>query len=305
MKHTRAIRNPNEHLDSSAIRSARYATLNNRAATEQAKQLVDHVFVQVARSNGSERPRGPYGKTKQQLRRGVEGFLGDLLRAAGHEHGFVYRSLHAGSFTGDDVGARAFKQLIDRLKALGLIDHIRGFQDRFRWDAGGPEVVSRASASRFRATPQLLELAAHLDVAVSEAKAHFIAGLPKQPLQVRPSSRRNEYGQKLKGRRMPFKRTPQTNALEAEVRELNEFFDGYELRGGTHRGFIRSFNKGDDPHFKWNMGGRLYSQGDDNFQLMKEEDRLRMTIDGEPICEIDIRASYLTIYHAWFNRQLA
>jgi hypothetical protein len=26
-----------------------------------------------------------------------------------------------------------------------------------------------------------------------------------------------------------------------------------------------------------------------------------MTIDEEPICEIDIRASYLTIYHAHFR----
>jgi uncharacterized protein YidB (DUF937 family) len=167
------------------------------------------VFVQVARSNGSERPRGPYGKTKQQLRRGVEGFLGDLLRAAGHEHakGFVHRSLHAGSFTGEDVGTRAFNQLIDRLKALGLVEQVRGFQARSQWDAGGPEHVSRASASRFRATPQLLKLAADFGVAVSEAKTHFIADLPKHPLQVRPSSRRNEYGQKLKGRRMPVKRT--------------------------------------------------------------------------------------------------
>jgi hypothetical protein len=313
MKNTGTIRsseehlgNPKEPLDASALKSARYATLNNRAATEQAKQLVDHVFLQVARADNSERPRGPYGKTKQQLRRGVEGFLGDLLRAAGNEHakGFVHRSLHAGSFTGEDVGARAFNQLIDRLKALGLIEHARGFQDRFRWDAGGPEVVSRARASRFRATPQLLELAAQFGVAVSDAKAHFIAGLPKQPLQVRRSSRRNEYGQKLRGSGMPLKRTPQTNALEAEVKELNEFFDGFDLRSGTHRGFIRSFNKGDDPHFKWNMGGRLYSPGDDNFQLMKEEDRLRMTIGGEPVCEIDIRASYLTIYLGWFDQQL-
>jgi hypothetical protein len=37
---------------------------------------------------------------------------------------------------------------------------------------------------------------------------------------------------------------------------------------------------------------------------MKEEARLRMTIDGEPVCEIDIRASYLTIYLAWFNQEL-
>jgi hypothetical protein len=311
MNPTGPIRSPEEPVElspelRSAIRSARYATVHNRAATEQAKQLVDHVFEQVIKANVSKRRRGPYGKTKQQIRRGVEGFLGDLLRAAGHEHakGWVHRSLQSNSFTGEDVGYRAFTRVVHRLRALGLIEHIPGYQERSRWEAGGPEYVSRASAARFKATPQLLELAAYFGVPISEAKAHFIAALPKFPLQVRPSSRRNEYGQKLKGRRMRFERTPQTDALEAEVRELNEFFDGFELRGGTHRGFIRSFNKGDNPHFKWNMGGRLYSQGDDNFQLMKEEGRLRMTIDGEAVCEIDIRASYLTIYHAWFGAEL-
>jgi hypothetical protein len=310
---TGTIRNPKEHLgnpkeplDASAIRSAPYATLNNLAATDQAKQLVDHVLERVLEANTSERRRGLYGKTQQQLRRGIEGFLGDLLRAAGHENakGFVHRSLYAGSFTGEDVGVRAFTQLIHGLKALGLIEHARGYQNRFRWVAGGPEVVSAASASRFRATNQLLELAVYFGIPVKEAKAHFIVGLPKRPLQVRPSSRRDEYGQKLKGRLMPFKPTPQTDALEAEVKELNEFFDGFELRGGTHRGFIRRFNKGDDPDFKWNMGGRLYSQGEDSFQLMNEKERLRMTINGEPVCEIDIRASFLTIYLAWFDQQL-
>jgi hypothetical protein len=172
------------------------------------------------------------------------------------------------------------------------------------FDPGAAKIVYRASAARFKATTQLLELAGHFGVPISEAKAHFIADLPKHPLQVRPSSQRTEYGQKLKGRRMSFKRTPRTDALEADIRELNEFFDGFELRGGTHRGFIRSFNKGDDPHFKWNMGGRLYSQGDDNFQLMKEANRLRMTIDGEAVCEIDIKASYLTIYLSWFRQPL-
>jgi hypothetical protein len=313
MKNTGTIRSPKEHLgnpkepvDASAIRNARHAAMANRAVTAQAKRFVDHVFAQVAQSNGSERPRGSYGKTKEQLQRGVEGFLGDLLRAAGNEHakGYVYRSLHGGSFIGEDVGRIAFRLMIDRLQELGLIDHRRGYQNRFRWEAGGPEVVGRASASRFRATPQLLELAESFGVRVGDAKHHFITGLPKHPLQVRRSSRRDKQGQKSKGSLMPLKQTPQTAALEAEVRELNEFFDGFELRGGTHRGFIRRFNKGDDEHFAWNLGGRLYSQGEDNFQLMKPEDRLLMTIDGEAVCEIDIRASFLTIYHGWFNQQL-
>ena len=46
------------------------------------------------------------------------------------------------------------------------------------------------------------------------------------------------------------------------------------------------------------MGGRLYSHGERNYQQMESADRLRMTINGEPVCEVDIRASYLTIFHA-------
>ena len=55
------------------------------------------------------------------------------------------------------------------------------------------------------------------------------------------------------------------------------------------------FNNGDHPKFNWNMGGRLYSYGESNYQQMESADRLRMTINGEEVCEIDIRASYLTI----------
>ena len=65
-----------------------------------------------------------------------------------------------------------------------------------------------------------------------------------------------------------------------------------------HRGYLRVFNNGDHPNFDWNMGGRLYSHGEGNYQQMERADRLRMTINGEPVCEIDIRASYLTIFHA-------
>jgi hypothetical protein len=33
------------------------------------------------------------------------------------------------------------------------------------------------------------------------------------------------------------------------VKELNTFFDGIELHGGTHRGYLRVFNNGDHPNF--------------------------------------------------------
>jgi hypothetical protein len=49
------------------------------------------------------------------------------------------------------------------------------------------------------------------------------------------------------------------------------------------------------------MGGRLYSYGEANNQQTELADRLKMTINGERVCEIDIRANYLTIFHALYG----
>jgi hypothetical protein len=147
----------------------------------------------------------------------------------------------------------------------------------------------------------LFHLAAGFGIdVVRDVKQHFITELPKEPLQLRTASRRS-YGQKVQGQQMPIKPTPRTKQLEDEVKELNAFFEGFELGGGTHRGYIRVFSEGDVKGFKWNRGGRLYSRGDENYQLLKEADRLRMTIDNEPVCEIDIKASFPTIYLGRFD----
>jgi hypothetical protein len=240
------------------------------------------------------------------MQRAVEGLAGDLLLAQGHgkANGWVFRSLRPASFTGEAVGYRAFTQVSERLTALGFVERKDGFQmwmDGF--DEGGPKLPYRKYATRFKATPKLLELSARCGVATAQAKDHFLLELPARPLQCRTSTIR-AYGEKVKSRSMKFTHTADTKALEDDVRELNMFFDQFELRGGTHRGFVRIFNQGDDPDFDWNKGGRLYSQGDGNYQQMSKERRLLMTIAGEPVCEIDIRASYLTIYHAWFDKQL-
>jgi hypothetical protein len=85
------------------------------------------------------------------------------------------------------------------------------------------------------------------------------------------------------------------------VKELNAFLAEHVIRGATHRWFRRIFHEGDKPGFDWNKGGRLYSDGKDSYQQLPRPERLKMTIDGEPVCEIDIRASYLTILHARYS----
>ena len=82
------------------------------------------------------------------------------------------------------------------------------------------------------------------------------------------------------------------------MKELNEFLGQHVISGAMHRWFHRTFNLGDEEGFAWNKGGRLYSDGKGSYQNIPRPERLKMTIDRESVCEIDIRASYLTILHA-------
>jgi hypothetical protein len=68
---------------------------------------------------------------------------------------------------------------------------------------------------------------------------------------------------------------------------------------------IRIFQNGDQAGFDWNYGGRLYSQPPrTNYQQMSKLKRLKMKFNGEAVAEIDIRASYLTLFYAWHDAQL-
>ncbi|MFZ0151198.1 MAG: hypothetical protein WAM72_23205, partial [Xanthobacteraceae bacterium] len=59
---------------------------------------------------------------------------------------------------------------------------------------------------------------------------------------LRAASRRNDYGTKISGRLMRFERTALTTKLEQELKDLNKFLDGFELRSAIHRGYTRVFN---------------------------------------------------------------
>jgi hypothetical protein len=294
-----------------ALENARYAALTSRARTEEANALVDHVMallpeVTPEKANGTATPkrtRGPYAGTRKQWRRAVEGLLADLLGAHNSDKakGWVYRSLQTKSFSGNkEVGHRAFKFVVEGLTKVGLMEHkppvtywTQGFGEQ------GPDLARFRRTSRFKATPELLEQSAEHGVIPRDVGQHFMAELPADPLVLRAASIRSEEdGYKVKGPLLPINPTTHTAKLEKEVRDLNTFFDQFALRGGTHRGFVRAFNEGNSEAFRWNKGGRLYSQGDNSFQLLSQEDRLRMTIDGEAVCEIDIKSSFLTIYYA-------
>jgi hypothetical protein len=287
------------------LQAATYASLRAHATTEQAKALVAKLSSMVEehtiQAGLRERKRRD---TAGKLEYATGAFLADLLRPleAEEPNGWVYRSLNKGAFTGGPVGRHAFNQLIDGLKGLGFLQHVPGpkVSDE-REDTG-------RYAARFRATPALLLFCIEHGVEPAQALDHFEFEyeLPEHPVALRARKLKNFFSStEVVGKPMEFERTSEVEAMEASIHELNAFIAQHTLRGGLHQGYVRIFQNGDDPNFSWNKGGRLYSQPfAESYQVMSAKDRAKMTIDGEPVAEIDISASYLTIFLSLHGIQL-
>jgi hypothetical protein len=140
---------------------------------------------------------------------------------------------------------------------------------------------------------QLIKLAEHFGVPLDNISDHFKPEPPHNPLVLRGHSsgfgRNKKPGPIIK----KYERTETIERLEADIRELNDFLARCNISGGEHHGYTRNFNNA-----SWKKGGRLYSVGGGYQQMSPPEKRLQMTINGEAVAEIDIKASHLTIYHA-------
>jgi hypothetical protein len=287
------------------LKAASYATLRAHATSESAKALVAKLSSMVEEHTIQAGLRKKKRKnTAGKLEYATGAFLADLLRPLDAEepNGWVYRSLQAKSFTGGAVPRLTFEQLLDGLKGLAFLDHVLGHKV-----SGEPEDTMQY-ASRFRATPALLRFCREHGLEPTRVPDHFEFeyDLPKHPVELRARKLKNFFSSAEPiGKPMEFERTGFVEVMETSIRELNEFFAKQTLRGGLHQGYIRIFQNGDDPAFRWNKGGRFYSQPFvDSYQVMSAARRAEMTINGEPVAEIDIRASYLTIFMSLHQLQL-
>jgi hypothetical protein len=273
---------------SQALRDdAEYASLARRAATDDSRSLVDEVLRLITVSEAETRKR-QRGSRTAAFRQVVEGFLGDLLAARGE--GWVYKSTGHSTFTKGDVSPRHITAVREGLKKLDLLEEIPG-------DQNGP-------ATRFRATPKLKCLATQRGVQPSEVDAHFALPLPEHPLRLMGASTWAG-DNKIRGKAMEIDYTEKVTALERTIIDLNYYLDQFVITGGTHRGYYRQFECGDHEQFDWDLGGRLYSQdGKHSYQQLDRAKRLKMTINGKSVCEVDARASTLTIFQATVGRPL-
>jgi hypothetical protein len=270
-----------------ALHNADYASLTRRAATDDSCALIDEVLRLITASEAGTRMRQRVSRA-DAFKEAVEGFLGDLLAAKGD--GWVYRLTGHDACTKGDISTHHISAVREGLKKLDLLEEVLGSQ---QWSDG--HVTKRAT--RFRATPALKSLAIRYGVQPDEAEWHFVLPLPEHPLR-RMGASTWTWGNKIRGRAMEIDYTAKVTAMQQVIRDLNNFLDSFVIMGGTHRGYYRQFECGDHPQFDWQLGGRLYSQGKHNYQQLPSAERRRMTIDGQAVCEVDVRASTLTIFQA-------
>ena len=113
------------------------------------------------------------------------------------------------------------------------------------------------------------------------------------PVRVRESKERWENkGQSILKRHCRRRFGSAYREEEIRLEKLNRTYEAHPLKAldGTHWGSVfRGFNEG-----RLDRGGRLYG----DWQQLKEIDRLKLTIDGEPVVEIDVVASFLFIVSA-------
>jgi hypothetical protein len=278
----------------------RYADLRSRARTPGAEKLIAFIRdgIEQLERKGNKRVRERREKSGAKFSEAIERFVGDLLRArAGTSRaGRIYRAIGKMSFDDDPVKYDVFTKVLEGLKGLELIGHLKG-QSRYRKTPFGAVQLPGLGA-RFWATENLLTLAEHCGIDRSNVGEHFAPEPPKHPLVLKDYAT-GRGRNKESGRSVKYDHTPETERLEADVRELNDFLAPFELMGGEHTGYIRVFN-----NRAWDKGGRLYSVGKHSYQQITEADRIKMRINGEPVAEIDIKASQLTIYHAMVGKPL-
>lgn len=261
----------------------RYMALNTRPASLPAQELVKGLTERVAAIKAA--------KPTKKLESAVGAILGDLASIAGGEPtAHCFRSVGIETFRGQPIGYKPFTLALDGMLRLGLVDRTLGV---YRSNGTG-------YASTFRPSTMLMKTLAEAGLIVGGWQRHFDY-LPRPAVVASPVILRAErqpwHGQD-RGKALPIDRSdPKPLMIKEQVDRLNAFFATVVIDGGLHQGFHRIFGNGDHPKFDWDMGGRLYSLGG-GYQSLPSAERANMRLNGEPVVELDIKASHLTIIKA-------
>jgi hypothetical protein len=286
-------------LTTDDLSDARWLALSAYAVSPGALALVADMTAQVAAHEERATTRGNRRRKSgtARLQQAVGAIIAGLLRCwARPEPRAVFRSRKTDDFTGGPVAARQYLAACDALFALGLVyrsGNIRyGLGMSFGED--DPDVFA-GKAPRLWPTQALLAAAAWRGVAPTTLFEDFKDTYPAkppavpQPIQLfalkRP--RRSEKAA------IPIRRGDSDAAkMLEEVNGYNAWIAEHKIGGCLPPRLKRVFTA------SWDLHGRWYAVGSEgNYQRLSEVQRLDMTINGEPVVEVDVRASHLSIMH--------
>lgn len=275
------------------IKSKQTAPTSDQSVTMSLRRKASSKLAQLAINAIAHKLSGNRKPLRNHLRI-ISAIAGDLLKGASFEPlRPCYRPMTAKDFTGLHIGYDAFSTVLRNLRTAKYVEVITG-------ERGSSEQPGRVT--RILPMPRLFGDLAMFDITPANYGDHFEndANLPlvHDPVRLRASSSRNFAYDKIPGKPMAVDRiNPTVIHFAAEVVAINEYLGKQSYEGMTFEGLYRGFNQGDCPEFDWNKGGRLYVPGG-GYQSIPREERSSIRINGEPVVEVDISASHLTILHA-------
>ncbi|MDO9713452.1 hypothetical protein [Paracraurococcus lichenis] len=283
---------PHQELTRQQQKGSIHLSLFRIPRIPEAETLIDDLSGQIERyeDRNQARARKRRAAVATQFRWAVSAFTGSVLTAwACVPARPVSLSLHRPAFQTVDIGHTTFVAVLDAMLALGYLQQRRGGRSR---DG------KVGNASRFWPTPMLLTLAVKHGINVGNAKAAF--GYRRNTCKARPKVTQpiilRAFPNHPNAQRGPLltvdPHDPIACILRREVEELNSSAASVRVEGCLPPQWRRQFI-GD-----FRLYGRLHAQGEGNYQGMTPEDRLRnIRIGGEPVVEIDIASSHLSILH--------
>jgi hypothetical protein len=271
---------------------------NAVAFREEVLAILYGVKAKAAEAAG-RRYRRPQQKEAAGHAQTLDAILGDLLWASDHAEalGYCYRSSDRQAFTdgATKASSRAYEWQVPALVTAGLIDVFVGFTAWSDFDGDSVQLFRRAT--RMRATPALMAMAQRHGISSDNLTDHYHKLTPKLTRLVVLRAGNYAGG---KGKTLRYPNTEKAASIESEVERINAIFSGHHFEGLPQPQVYRLFNCADAEGFAFNKGGRLYGE----FQNTSREQRKAATIDGQPVVELDLKASHLTALYGVTKRTM-
>ena len=280
---------PSPRADAEALQAAREMGLTARPSSPQTTALIANIVAGVVAGTPRRNAVGP--RTLPKLHLAVGAIVGDVLACwAKTPPALAFRVSTEAAFTGEAVSYTYFRMALDGMSAAGLIHRHSGVRfQRAVFDAGS------GLAARYWPTETLLAAAGAHGIHPGNLAAHFVHVFPTTPPKiVHPILLRPFPTQSLRrpNAAPPDYRDGAARQARAEVEALNTYAAAFNVEGCRPPRFRRRFSGALGLH------GRCYAGGSANYQGLSKRQRVEtLSINGEQVCELDVKASWLTVLH--------